>query len=204
MADNEKNKTFQHRVKKWLLMCFGIEPTLSKDQRNQRFFEEAIELVQAAGMSEYKAKKLIEHVYARPKGEIKQEVGGVMISLMGLCSANNVDAMTCGEDELLRVENNVEKIRFKQQEKLTVQEEITHVFTDPEADFMLLIWRYSGQDVREQVNQLMVKWSNTNDATWLKESPWKVLSELGFILQVSETCWLTTDKLNTYMRSLID
>ena len=109
--------TFQKRVLPWMLECFGV--AISKDwvERNHRFIEEALELVQACGMGKADALTLVDYVYDRPIGEVKQEVGGVMVTLAALCLANNVDMHECGEEELLRIWTKVESIREKQKTK---------------------------------------------------------------------------------------
>lgn len=110
-------KSFQERVLPWMLECFGV--TISRDwvERNHRFIEEALELVQAAGMSKEDALTLVDYVYGRPIGEVKQEVGGVMVTLAALCLANEVDMHECGEAELLRIWTKVVAIREKQKTK---------------------------------------------------------------------------------------
>lgn len=109
--------TLQERVKPWMLACFG--PVISADVRERchRFFEEAGELCQAAGMSYDDALALITYTWSRPKGELPQEVGGVMITLAALCLASGVDMDDEGERELQRIWGMIEKIRAKQASK---------------------------------------------------------------------------------------
>ena len=107
----------QSRVKPWLEDCFGHEIATDKKERNHRFIEEAIELVQSTGCSKEDVCKLVEYVYNRPVGEPKQEVGGVMITLAALCLANDMNMHTEAETELMRIWLNKEKIRQKQKAK---------------------------------------------------------------------------------------
>lgn len=55
--------------------------------------------------------------FGRDKGELVQEVGGVMITLMSLCTVIDVDADVAGETELARVWDKIDVIRTKQQGK---------------------------------------------------------------------------------------
>jgi NTP pyrophosphatase (non-canonical NTP hydrolase) len=109
--------TFQHRVFPWLMACFGAEISADKAERNHRFLEEALELVQASGCTKSEAHQLVDYVYGRPKGEINQEVGGVMVTLAAHCLAHGEDMHEAGETELARIWTKVEKIRAKQAAK---------------------------------------------------------------------------------------
>jgi len=104
-------ESFSGRVHLWVLACFGIEKTTSAHERNLRFIEEALELVQANGMTEEKAHELVTYVFARPIGVVHQEIGGVMTTLAALASAAGFDMMEEGERELTRVQPLIDKIR---------------------------------------------------------------------------------------------
>jgi hypothetical protein len=108
---------FQRRVHEWILACFGSEIGSDRIERNHRFIEEALELVQANGCTRSEALQLVAYVYDRPVGEPHQEVGGVMNTLAALCTASGLDMAECGETELTRVWTKVEKIRAKQAAK---------------------------------------------------------------------------------------
>lgn len=108
---------FQQRVKPWLDACFGPEISNDKIERNHRFLEEALELVQACGCTQSEARQLVDYVYGRPEGEIHQEVGGVMVTLAAHCLAHGIDMHDAGETELARIWTKVEKIREKQANK---------------------------------------------------------------------------------------
>lgn len=110
--ENE-NEMFQSRVDNWLIECFGESIARDKRIRNHRFLEESLELVQACGCTKEDALRLVDYVYGRDIGEIEQEVGGVATTLAALCIAQGVDLNLCAETELLRVKNNIEKIREK-------------------------------------------------------------------------------------------
>jgi hypothetical protein len=110
-------ESFQYRVDKWLLACFGEEISRDKVERNHRFLEEALELVQSLGCTESEALQLVHYVFGREVGEVKQETGGVMVTLAALCLASEIDMNECGETELSRIWTKVEKIREKQANK---------------------------------------------------------------------------------------
>jgi len=110
-------KSFQERVQPWMIECFGEEITLNKDERNFRFCEESLELVQAGGMTKEQVLRMVDYVYGRPVGELAQEVGGVQVTLATLCTAHNIDLNGVAETELARVWTKVDKIRAKQAAK---------------------------------------------------------------------------------------
>ena len=109
--------SYQSRVRKWLIACFGEKIASDPVERNHRFLEEALELVQACGCSREEARSLVEYVYNRPTGEKHQETGGVMVTLAALCLAQDMDMTEEGEIELERVWTKVEQIRAKQAAK---------------------------------------------------------------------------------------
>lgn len=105
--------TFQKRVDAWIQACFGPEIGADKTERNHRFIEEALELVQAGGCTVSEAHQLVDYVFNRPVGELNQEVGGVMNTLASLCNVHGIDLDAAAETELARVWTKVEKIRAK-------------------------------------------------------------------------------------------
>ncbi len=111
--------SFQERVKPWLHECFGEMIAGDKEERNHRFLEEALELVQACGCTKEEALKLVDYVYGRPVGEKGQEVGGTMVTLAALCIAQGINLNEEAERELSRINlpEVVLKIRAKQAAK---------------------------------------------------------------------------------------
>ncbi|WP_229257557.1 hypothetical protein [Duganella callida] len=117
IENGDAGATFQQRVQPWMLACFGELIASDREERNHRFLEEALELVQATGCTASEARQLVDYVYGRPVGEPAQEVGGVMVTLAALCLANDLDMHQCGETELVRIWTKVEAIRAKQAAK---------------------------------------------------------------------------------------
>jgi len=110
-------QNLQDRTLDWLIACFGHEIANDKKERNHRFLEEALELVQACDCTASEAHQLVDYVFNRPVGEKHQEVGGVMITLAALCLAQTLNMHEEGERELTRIWGKVEQIRLKQQNK---------------------------------------------------------------------------------------
>lgn len=116
-APSDPTAPFQQRVQPWLLACFGAEIAADRAERNHRFLEESLELVQSCGCTAIEAHQLVDYVYGRPVGEPAQETGGVMVTLAALCLANSLDMHQAGETELARIWTKVEAIRAKQAAK---------------------------------------------------------------------------------------
>jgi len=106
-------RNFQDKVTDWLHRCFGGVIAEDQHERNFRFLEEALELVQTCGMSREDAKGLVDYVYGRPAGEKQQEVGGVMVTLAALCFAQGIDLGIAADSELKRIQGKIEEIRRK-------------------------------------------------------------------------------------------
>lgn len=90
------------------------------EERILRFFEEATELAQACGLSSAKAKHIVDYVYSRPVGDVTQEVGGVGVTLLGLCASLDLDTDALEKFEVCRVQDFkvTERILKKQQAKV--------------------------------------------------------------------------------------
>lgn len=111
------DKSFQTRVGEWLVLCFGQDIANDLTERCDRFLEENLELLQAAGYDPKRVPQLVNYVWNRPVGEKHQEVGGVMVTLAALCRALDVQMETAGEEELSRIWTVVGEIREKQKRK---------------------------------------------------------------------------------------
>lgn len=112
---NMQAEPFQQRVNRWVVECFGETIANDTTERNHRFLEEALELVQSLGCTRSEVMQLVDYVFARSAGEPSQEVGGVTVTLASLCSASNLDMQNAAEVELNRISDPVitNKIRAK-------------------------------------------------------------------------------------------
>lgn len=135
------DRSFQERLWEWFLHTFQDHfPELIRNhrERNHRFLEEALELVQACGMDKQEIMALVHEVYNRPKGEIFKEAGGVLTTLTILCSDHEIDVNEAAEAELARNYQIIDKLRQKQPKRSSMQlqpaimEKVSwSVFSDP-------------------------------------------------------------------------
>lgn len=108
---------FQIRVAEWRAACFGRNVAFDKDERLHRFVEEALEPAQASGCSKDDVVQLVDYVFSRPPGDLAGEVGGVMVTLAGLCEASDINLEDSGELELARNWRRTDDIRAKRARK---------------------------------------------------------------------------------------
>lgn len=110
---------FQSQVRAWCESIFGTHVTNNKAIRAFRFFEEATEAVQAGSMSREDAHRLVDYVYDRPVGEVRQEVGGTYLTLAAFCNAHDIDMLAEASREFDRCMQPevIEKIKAKQKTK---------------------------------------------------------------------------------------
>lgn len=99
---NDRNDR-QLEIEVWAQNAFGIAEATSLPQRGLRLLEEAIEAYQAAGGAPDMAHKLVDYVFARPVGELFQELGGVGVTLLALAAAAELSADGCESAEVNRV-----------------------------------------------------------------------------------------------------
>ena len=110
-------KPFQTRVLEWMMACFSMEVCRDGRERNHRFLEESLELVQSLGCTASEAHQLVDYVFGRPAGEPRQELGGVIVTAAALCFPHGLDMADAGERELARVWTKIDQIRAKQAAK---------------------------------------------------------------------------------------
>ncbi len=108
---------FQKEVASWVDECLGPESAADVTIRVHRFVEEAIELAQAVGCPKKDVLALVEYVFARPVGDIYQEVGGVTTTLTALCNALSLPLGWAAETELQRAWDKIDFIREKAKKK---------------------------------------------------------------------------------------
>jgi hypothetical protein len=95
--------SFQNRVNSWMHKCFDEHTCTDTMERNHRFLEESLELVQSLGCTPSEAHQLVDYVFARPVGQPGQEVGGVRVTLAALCTAAAIQEDAEAERELARI-----------------------------------------------------------------------------------------------------
>lgn len=108
--------SYSERVYEWLNKAFeNIAPQVidCPNERNIRFMEEAIELVHTCGLSKESVLKIVDYVYARPKGELLHELGGVCTTLSLLAKIHGININEAAELELQRDYDIIELIRQK-------------------------------------------------------------------------------------------
>lgn len=109
--------SFQTRAADWTRRCFGDAIANDKTERNHRFLEESLELLQANDCSRDDILRAVDYVFSRDKGEAYQEAGGVMVTLAALCAEAGLDMHTAGETELADIEQKTDAIREKHANK---------------------------------------------------------------------------------------
>ena len=72
-------------------------------ERARRVVEEAIETLRVAGVSQQEAQALVQAVYAKPLGELRQEIGGVVVTLLALCAHHNMRLDDIAKTEISRI-----------------------------------------------------------------------------------------------------
>ncbi|MER9182948.1 hypothetical protein [Mesorhizobium sp. M0767] len=108
---------FQDRVQPFMVACLGEEIARDGIERNHRFLEESLELVQALGCTASEAHQLVDYVFGRAIGEPHQEAGGVAVTFAALCNAHGINGAVAAENELTRCWSKIDKIRAKQAAK---------------------------------------------------------------------------------------
>ena len=118
----------QRDVLDWVRNTFG-QKFLNDRERAFRFIEEAIELVQAIGLSSSDVVAILRHVYGRPAGEYPQEMGGVMITLEALAEHLGValDRQGCLEWDRI---NSLPQSHFDAASERKQNADVCHVLRD--------------------------------------------------------------------------
>lgn len=104
---------FQRFVDAWMVKCFGTAVRDDREERNYRFIEEALELIQACGCPPDRVHLIVDHVYSRDVGGVEKEVGDVMISLAALCNNHRVQIDWAAIAAMDSCEKRTEIIREK-------------------------------------------------------------------------------------------
>ncbi|HKV94926.1 MAG TPA: hypothetical protein VJW20_20440 [Candidatus Angelobacter sp.] len=114
----------QESVHKWCAEAFGDAHAGDPATRGLRLLEEAIEAYQSATLGlpvdeiRATAHKLVDHVFNRVTGDLVQEIGGVGVTLLALCSSVGVSADYAELQEYCRVKSKpLAHFRQRQQTK---------------------------------------------------------------------------------------
>ena len=112
-------RTFQTRVRQWMLKVFPPEVIADKKERAYRLLEEVYELVQAIGVTKEECIEQLNYTYSRPVGEARNELGGVMLCIASVADCIDTDMEYEAELELRRVSTPemIAKIQTKQASK---------------------------------------------------------------------------------------
>lgn len=102
LVGNDRDQR-QAKLAEWAAAAFGPEHAASIPQRGVRMLEEAIEAAQAAGVDLAMAHKLLDFVYARPVGDLRQELGGLALTTLLLAHSAGTSAEAEERRELERV-----------------------------------------------------------------------------------------------------
>ena len=103
----------QSRATSVCVDVFGKESMRNTRERAKRFTEEAIELMQASGVTLETVIEMATYIYGKETGELSQEVAGTMLGLFGLASSRFVNVTHAVHEELNRLVDDKEAIRAK-------------------------------------------------------------------------------------------
>lgn len=109
---------FQDFVNDFAVLCFGEEHTSDPIARADRWVEEVYELLQANDYPRDRLAALEKYVWSRPRGEPRQEVGGVSVTFNAYCTTLDINVFDAAIAELQRCWDNFEKIQAKHKAKL--------------------------------------------------------------------------------------
>jgi len=93
----------QRVVVEWGAAAFGLDQITSVEQRGLRLIEKAIEAAQAAGCDSAMLHKMVDYVFARPSGDLYQELGGVSVCLLAMANAAGFSADDAEKLEIARI-----------------------------------------------------------------------------------------------------
>ena len=189
---------YQKRVQAWMQSCFSREICADRTERNHRFLEEALELVQSGGCTVSEAHQLVDYVFGRDVGKMRQEVGGVMVTLAAFCSAHEIDMDACADAELARCWTKIEKIRAKQAAKPKHAPLPEHAPSQPSQDARVTQLVAAAQTMLDEIGD----WSDfdrfrrINEALAAFRTPPAADAEaltVATLADLEPPCWLARD-----------
>jgi len=111
-------REIEERVNIWLRDCVGHEVADDLAERNHRFCEEALELLQACGYTRAQIDAMADVVYSKPPSSNQGgECADVIICLVQLARARNIDLVKMVREGIARNWANSDKIREKNRTK---------------------------------------------------------------------------------------
>lgn len=102
-AEGETMRFITRVIYEWGARAFGLNHMHDRHVRALRLMEEAVELAQACDVSRVNAMQLVSMVYDRPPGDIRQEIGGVLVTAHAFCAGQGIEVEKALEDEVCRV-----------------------------------------------------------------------------------------------------
>lgn len=109
---------YQDRINTWTISTFGQQHLFHKIERSFRALEEVTEAVQAAGLTEEEAIRVIKQVYSKPvEPVIAKELGAALFCTIQLCTCFSVDPEKALQYTLKDAWDRQEIIRKKHQLK---------------------------------------------------------------------------------------
>lgn len=110
--------SIQNELRQWIETRLGLKAMHPKE-RGRRAGEEVLELMQVLGVDRTEAHRLVDHVYDKPVGDLRQELGGAALTLLGCAEGTGYNLGVCAEDELKRIlELPPEKFQKRQSENI--------------------------------------------------------------------------------------
>jgi NTP pyrophosphatase (non-canonical NTP hydrolase) len=89
----------------WACETFGAEVAMNPAERLMRFIEEAIELANACDMPRETMEKIVDRVYSRGPGNIKQEAAQCQVTLELFAKVMRIDLDAAATEEFQRVQS---------------------------------------------------------------------------------------------------
>lgn len=108
-----RSTDIQSRNLDFCLRCFGFSNTFNKRERAYRYAEEAMELLQAAGLTKSEVEYILSHVYSKEVGDLRKELANAQQTLLALSSAYGIHLEDEVERDLKWANENIPHIREK-------------------------------------------------------------------------------------------
>ena len=112
MTDEEKSPDWkgygidQAVVEQWVRTTFGDKMFESKEERAARVLEEAVELYQVfAPGNRAKAHKIVDMVFDKKVGELHNETGGLIVTLLAVCCNEGLRLDEMANKEITRIKS---------------------------------------------------------------------------------------------------